>query len=68
MNFIVTNIDSYCASEGITTQEFERKCNLAHGLVRKWRIGLQSPTLRTMNKIIEATGISYELWNRECGV
>ena len=65
---IVKNIDSYCAKENVTTQEFERRCKLAHGLVRKWRIGLQAPTLRTMNKIIEATGVPYEQWNRENGV
>lgn len=65
---LVKNIDRYCVREQVTTQEFERRCNLAHGLVRKWRLGIQSPTLRTMNRIIEATGIPYEVWTKENGV
>ena len=65
---IVKNIDRYCAKERITTKEFERKCNIANSLVHKWRLGLQTPSLRTINKIIGATGIPFEQWMRENGV
>lgn len=65
---LVKNIDRYCVREQITTQEFERRCELAHGLVRKWRLGIQTPSLRTMNKIINATGVPFEQWTKENGV
>ena len=65
---LVNNIDSYCAKQGISVKEFERKCKLANSLVHKWRLGIQYPTMRTMQKISEATGISIDKWARERGV
>lgn len=65
---IVNNIERYCIRENITIKEFERKCKIANSLVHKWRLGLQTPSLRTINKIIEATGIPFEQWNKENGV
>jgi len=65
---LVMNIDNYCAKQGITVQEFERKCQIAHSLVRKWRLGRQEPSLKTMKKISEATGISIDKWTMENGV
>lgn len=65
---LVKNIDRYCDREKITIKEFERKCKLANSLVHKWRIGLQSPSLRTMQKISKATGVTLDAWTRENGV
>ncbi len=65
---IVNNIDRYCAKENITIKEFERRCKLANALVHKWRLGLQEPSLKTMKKISEATGISIDKWTMENGV
>jgi transcriptional regulator with XRE-family HTH domain len=59
---IVKSIDEYCTKQGITVHEFERRCNLANSLVHKWRLGLQSPSLRTVHKICKATGTEIGAW------
>lgn len=65
---VVQNIDNYCAVSGITIKEFERLCGLANALVSKWRSGRQTPTIKTLKKISDATGISIDAWIKENGV
>ena len=59
---IVTNIDRYCNLNGITVKAFERKCKLSNSIVHKWRLGLATPSLKTLNRIAEFTGIATEEW------
>lgn len=59
---IVDKIDAYCAREKISIKEFERRCNLANAVVHKWRAGLNRPTLKTIEKICEATHTKMGAW------
>ena len=65
---IVENIDAYCVREQITIKEFERRCNIANATVHKWRVGLNQPSLKTIAKIVKATGIDLGTWTREGGI
>lgn len=62
------NIERYCENHGISISEFERKCKLGNGLVRKWRSGVASPTLKTLAKIEKATGVSAMTWMKKGGI
>ena len=62
---IVENIKAYCIKRGITIKDFEKKCELANGTVGKWERGIQSPTLRTLEKIQAATGRPISTWLRK---
>ena len=65
---IVDNIEKYCAKHGSNVMQFEKKCGLGKGVIYRWRKGEQSPSLRTLEKISTATGISTEKWLRKGGV
>ena len=65
---IAKNIDAYCKKAGISEQQMEKVCGLGHGTIRKWRIGRQMPSMRTMAKIEKATGIPIAKWSKEGGV
>lgn len=65
---LIENIDKYCISEGITPKEFERRCSLGNNCTGKWRRGISSPSIKTLEKISEATQIPLENWLRNEGV
>ena len=65
---IVENIERFCASQGISTKEFERRCNLANSSIGKWRRGIASPSVKTLEKISEATKVPLENWLKNEGV
>lgn len=64
---IVQNINNYCAVNGITIKEFERRCGLSNSVVHKWAIGKSTPTLSTLGKIVTATGIGMAEWLKDEG-
>lgn len=59
---LVQRIDEYCAREGISIKEFERRCNIGNAVVHKWRVGLNQPRLETISRICEATGTEMGAW------
>ena len=59
---ILENINKYCDGESISIKDFEEKCGLANGLVGKWKSGIAMPSLPTLQKIVEATGIELNEW------
>lgn len=59
---IIENIEKFCAREGISTKEFERRCKLANSSVGKWKRGIATPSIRTLVKISEATNIPIDEW------
>lgn len=61
---VLENIDRFCAKEGISTKEFERRCNLANSSVGKWKRGIASPSYKTLEKIAKATNIPIVEWIR----
>jgi len=42
--------------------KFEKICELANGIVGKWRDGKAKPTLSTIEKIAKATNTSVSSW------
>lgn len=61
---LLENINKFCAKEGISTKEFERRCKLANSSVGKWKRGIATPSFRTLEKISKATNIPIEEWLR----
>ena len=54
-------VSEYCKQNNISIMAFEVKCGLANGIVGRWRDG-SNPTLSTMMKIANATGLPTEYW------
>jgi transcriptional regulator with XRE-family HTH domain len=67
MEVVVKNIDKYCADRGLNTIQFERLCKIAHSSVGKWKRGIASPSVRTLEKISKATNIPIEDWLKSEG-
>lgn len=58
-------VEEYREKNGLTIAEFERRCGLKHGTVRKWRVRGGDPRLSTLRKIADATGVSVITWIKE---
>lgn len=58
---VIGNIFRYCNSNGISICEFEKKCGLSNGIVKKW-LPKGNPSISTLMKIASATGIPIEKW------
>lgn len=65
---VVENIEKFCGNQGITVKEFERRCNLANSVVGKWRRGVASPSVKTLQRISEVTEVPMEIWIKENGI
>lgn len=59
---IYERVVEYCKKNGLTIYKFETMCNLGNGTVGRWKDGSSYPSLQTLNKIVEATGIPIEHW------
>lgn len=59
---IFQNVEKYCQKYGMSISAFEKKCNIGNGVVGRWRDGEYAPSLKTLNKISDATGISISEW------
>lgn len=59
---ITDKIETYCEHAGITVCKFEKLCGLGNGSVGKWRKKGSMPTLPTLFKIENATGIPVHMW------
>lgn len=69
MNIVVENIRAYCEAHGYTFAKFERLCDLSNGMIGKWELGYnKGPTVTTLKKISDATGIDMDAWLKEGGV
>ena len=60
-NGVIGNIYRYCNSNGISIREFEKRCGLSNGIVKKW-LPKGNPSISTLMKIANATGIPIEKW------
>lgn len=57
---IFQNIKKYCEKENITIAGFEKKCGIGNGTVDDWESS--NPSLKSLKKIVEATGIPLYEW------
>lgn len=68
MSIVADNIRAYCEEYGHSRASFERLCDLSNGLVGKWEDGQRSPTVTTLQKISQKTGIDMDVWLKEGGI
>ena len=59
---IYENVEEYCTEKHLSICEFEKLCGIGNGTVGKWRKGCAVPSIRTLTKIEESTGISVSEW------
>lgn len=59
---IYERIHEYCRKESISITEFERRCQIGNGVVGKWKKGKTEPSIRILEKIQNATGLSIGYW------
>lgn len=57
------NVEKYLLKTGMKAAQFEKACGLGNGSVKAWREG-KTPTLSTLNKIADATGVAAWKWVR----
>ena len=62
---VYDKIVAYCKENGLSIAAFEKKCGLANGVVGKWEDDRLKPSLSSLEKISEATGISISKWLKE---
>ena len=65
---IVDNIETYCKSHNTSVSKFEESCELGHGTIRLWKLGTQMPSIRSLMKMANFTGIPIDQWTKEGGV
>lgn len=51
----------YCEKNNLSTMAFEKMCGLSNGVVGKWKDN-GNPSLLTLSKIVNATGIPTQKW------
>ena len=59
---IYENVEKYCSKNHISISEFEKLCSIGNGTIGKWRNGIIEPSIRTLTKIEEKTGVSIKEW------
>lgn len=59
---VYKNVVEYCEKNNMSIAAFEKKCGLANGVVGKWEDDKMKPSLVSLERISDATGISIEKW------
>lgn len=59
---IYKKITGYCEKHNMSICAFERKCDIANGIVARWKDDKSLPSLSTLQKIEKATGIPMKKW------
>lgn len=59
---IFEKIREYCKVNNLSIAKFEKKCGIGNGCVKRWEDGKVSPSMGSLMKIVEATGIDISRW------
>lgn len=62
---VYDKIVRYCKENGLSIMAFEKKCGLANAVVGKWENDKLKPSLSSLSKIADATGIPIADWLKE---
>ena len=62
---VYEKIVAYCKENNMSIMAFEKKCGLANAVVGKWEDDKLKPSLSSLEKIANATGISIADWLKE---
>jgi len=64
---VYDRIVAYCKENNMSIMAFEKLCGLANGVVGKWEGDKLKPSLMSLTKISEATGIPISDWLKQEG-
>lgn len=59
---VYDRIVAYCKENNMSIMVFEKMCGLANGVVGKWENDKLKPSLTSLTKIADATGIPITDW------
>lgn len=59
---VYEKVYEYCEKNKISVMEFEQMCELSNGTVGKWASKNYDPSIKSLQKIVKATGIPVEKW------
>ena len=59
---IYQKVVDYCKDHDMSIMAFEQLCGLANGVVGKWKDDEMNPSLSSLTRIAEATGIPIAEW------
>lgn len=52
----------YCKKNNLSIRAFEKKCGIGNGTIGRWKNDNSNPSLQTVEKISNATGIPISDW------
>lgn len=65
----VDNVKDYCQKNGLSVAAFERKCDVANAVISGIERGRsKNPSVSTLFKIQQTTGIDMTYWMKEGGI
>ena len=59
---ICDKVEEYCRAAGLTIARFEKLCGIGNGTIGKWRNHNAVPSIATLIKLENATGIPIYMW------
>ena len=62
------NIKKYCEAFDLTVSGFEKQCGLSNGSVAKYSRVAKNPSIRTLQRVSQATKIDMMKWITEGGI
>lgn len=61
---IYERIIEYCKKNNLSISSFEKKCDIGNGTIAKWK-SESNPSLESLGKIANATGIPLSDWLKQ---
>lgn len=55
-------VKRYCMEKKISISEFERRCQIGNGTVGRWKNDGSHPSMKSITKIVTATGMPLLYW------
>jgi transcriptional regulator with XRE-family HTH domain len=62
---VYNNVIEYCSNHNLSIYAFEQKCGIGNGTVSKWKEKNFDPSIPTLQKIVNATGVPIAEWLKE---
>lgn len=59
---VFANVCKYCEEKKISIAAFEKMCEIGNGTISNWENDYMKPTLKTLEKMEQATGIPIAEW------
>ena len=63
-NMVFAKVKKYCEENKISIAAFEKMCGIGNGTVARWEQDDSRPSLQSLEKMQQATGIEVTEWLR----